>query len=133
MGKGMRSTMKNLEVYRQSLEMQRRKLVQSRRDLEVIEIQRVADSIDDVALENERHLAVEACSRKADLLSEVTEALGRMNAGAYGFCLECGELISVRRLSAIPWARLCLKCQEQAENGLVADARCLTQGLSDAA
>ncbi|HXJ96572.1 MAG TPA: TraR/DksA family transcriptional regulator [Terriglobia bacterium] len=125
--------MRNLAVYRQNLETQRRRLAQSRWDSEAIEVQRVADSMDDTALENERHVALEACSRNAHLLAEVTEALRRMDAGAYGCCVECGEPISVRRLSAMPWARLCLKCQEEAEREPLADARWLGQGLTHAA
>ena len=97
-------TMKDLQVYKHTLEMQQRQLAPTRTDLQAIETQRVADSFDDLVLENERHIALEACSRKANLFLEVTEALGRIDAGAYGLCLDCGEPISVKRLSAMPCA-----------------------------
>jgi DnaK suppressor protein len=124
---------KDLQAYKRTLEMQQRQLAPNRLDLEAIEIQRVADSVDDVALENERHVALEACSRKANLFVEVTEALGRIDVGAYGLCLDCGEPISVKRLSAMPWARLCLECQEKAERDPLAEMQYLAQGLTHAA
>jgi DnaK suppressor protein len=46
------------------------------------------------------------------LLREVTDALRRIEQGAYGICLECEEPISTKRLDAVPWARYCVTCQE---------------------
>jgi DnaK suppressor protein len=47
------------------------------------------------------------------LLREISDALQRLAHGHYGVCLECEEPISVKRLEAVPWARYCVKCQEQ--------------------
>ena len=47
------------------------------------------------------------------LLREIQQALGRIDDGAYGMCLECDEEISRKRLEAIPWARHCIACQEE--------------------
>jgi DnaK suppressor protein len=47
------------------------------------------------------------------LLREISDALIRIDQGAYGVCLECEEPISVKRLEAVPWARYCVTCQEQ--------------------
>jgi DnaK suppressor protein len=33
----------------------------------------------------------------------------------FGVCLECGEPIPAKRLMALPWAALCLQCQEIAD------------------
>ena len=33
----------------------------------------------------------------------------------YGHCSECGREISLERLDLIPWARLCLSCQQMDE------------------
>jgi DnaK suppressor protein len=48
-------------------------------------------------------------------LSGIDEALGRIEEGVYGECEECGEKISDARLKAIPWAPLCISCQEEKE------------------
>jgi DnaK suppressor protein len=47
------------------------------------------------------------------LLREISDALHRIEIGQYGACMECEEPISVKRLDAVPWARYCVKCQEQ--------------------
>ncbi len=33
----------------------------------------------------------------------------------YGHCTDCGQAISLERLDLIPWARLCLDCQQDDE------------------
>jgi RNA polymerase-binding protein DksA len=48
-------------------------------------------------------------------LEEVDAALGRIDAGMYGICEACGKPIGPERLSAIPWARLCIDDQRRAE------------------
>ena len=47
-------------------------------------------------------------------LRMVEEALDRLNTGDYGFCLACDEAIAEKRLLALPWARYCVTCQENA-------------------
>ena len=49
------------------------------------------------------------------LLREISDALRRVANGQYGICLECEEPISTKRLTALPWAALCLSCQEAAD------------------
>jgi len=46
-------------------------------------------------------------------LREIEQALDQLNTGHYGICLECDEPISPKRLNAIPWARYCVRCQEE--------------------
>jgi DnaK suppressor protein len=47
-------------------------------------------------------------------LDEIEAALGRIADGSYGTCEGCGEPIGAERLSAIPWARLCIADQRRA-------------------
>jgi DnaK suppressor protein len=44
----------------------------------------------------------------------VDEALDRLDSGDYGICLSCEEPIPPKRLHALPWARYCIPCQENA-------------------
>jgi RNA polymerase-binding transcription factor DksA len=39
------------------------------------------------------------------------EALARLDAGKYGQCQNCGDAISIERLTAIPFASYCVDCQ----------------------
>ena len=49
------------------------------------------------------------------LLQAVIDALDRIEEKDYGDCSNCGEPVERKRLDAVPWAALCLSCQEQAE------------------
>ena len=46
-------------------------------------------------------------------LRQIEDALERLKSREYGICAGCGSAIPSRRLLAIPWARLCVDCQEQ--------------------
>lgn len=55
-------------------------------------------------------------------LLEVDEALVRLDLGAYGRCAHCGQPIAAARLSAVPWAKHCVQCQELLEQGLLPES-----------
>jgi RNA polymerase-binding protein DksA len=46
-------------------------------------------------------------------LGEIDAALQRIEDGSYGVCEVCGKPIGAERLSAIPWARLCIDDQRR--------------------
>jgi DnaK suppressor protein len=48
-------------------------------------------------------------------LQAIEGALKRMDREEYGVCTECGEDINEKRLVAVPWATMCIECQEEAE------------------
>lgn len=48
-------------------------------------------------------------------LAELEAALGRLETGTYGLCLDCGVAIPEARLKAKPEVRRCLACQEAVE------------------
>ena len=47
------------------------------------------------------------------LLTQVEDALGRFEQGVYGICEQCGADIDPARLKALPYATLCLRCQQR--------------------
>jgi RNA polymerase-binding protein DksA len=47
-------------------------------------------------------------------LQDIADALAKIEEGSYGVCEVCGEPIGADRLSAIPWARLCIDDQRKA-------------------
>jgi len=71
-----------------------------------------ADVASDLA-EQELDQALERTVR--DRVADVDLALARMQRGVYGQCEECGEPIAPDRLTARPWARRCLACQQWTE------------------
>jgi RNA polymerase-binding transcription factor DksA len=46
-------------------------------------------------------------------LVDIEAALKKIEEGSYGVCEVCGEPIGAQRLSAIPWARLCIADQRK--------------------
>ena len=51
-------------------------------------------------------------------LEQIELALRRIEDRTYGVCTVCEEDISVRRLEALPYATLCVPCQEELEESV---------------
>jgi RNA polymerase-binding protein DksA len=49
-------------------------------------------------------------------LEQIDHALQKMADGTYGICDNCGEPIPAARLEALPYATLCITCQDLIEN-----------------
>ncbi len=63
----------------------------------------------------DREFSLGLASNERQLLYEIDEALKRIEEGSFGICEGCRLPISITRLKAIPYTRLCLKCQEAKE------------------
>lgn len=50
-----------------------------------------------------------------ELLTEINEAISRMENGTYGVCLLTGEQIPEARLEAVPWTKYTTKAQAEME------------------
>ncbi len=80
-----------------------------------ITIVRTPDALDEIQFASERELSTRSLERGSTVLRDVRAALDRIEHGTFGTCLECGETINKKRLLAVPWATLCLLCQEQSD------------------
>lgn len=49
------------------------------------------------------------------MIFEIDEALERISAGTYGVCAKCGGAIPEERLSAVPYATLCVDDKRKLE------------------
>ena len=71
----------------------------------------------DLAGEDSQAAVEETQAEHAALeLEQVLAARRRLHDKAYGLCLECGEAIDLRRLSAMPATRYCASCQNAHEH-----------------
>ena len=61
------------------------------------------------AARTEIHMALQAGARSA--LADIELALRRISRGTYGHCPRCGDTMSLRRLTALPKAPMCGRCQ----------------------
>lgn len=105
----------DLKLIRRQLNSQVQKAQFSRAAGESIRIQQVADPVDMTQEALARDIAVQVLDHKSALVRRLRSAIDRIDEGSYGICLECEEGIAPRRLKAIPWAELCLSCQERAD------------------
>ncbi|MDR7482765.1 MAG: TraR/DksA C4-type zinc finger protein [Armatimonadota bacterium] len=118
-------TKREIEEFRRQLEEERDRLA---RELEAIEehlpeVEQISvdssgydEDIADVAadtFEREKGFAIE--NSVQTLLTQVEEALSRIDDGTYGICELCGQPIHIERLRAIPYARLCIQCKAREE------------------
>ncbi|RJO65632.1 MAG: hypothetical protein C4540_00600 [Candidatus Omnitrophota bacterium] len=70
----------------------------------------------DVATDNyDREFSLGLASNERQLLYELDDALKKIEESTFGVCEDCKNLITKTRLKALPYARLCLKCQEKRE------------------
>ena len=51
-------------------------------------------------------------------LTDIDDALRRLDQGTYGICEECGKPIDEARLEAVPWARYCVVDQARVERAV---------------
>jgi DnaK suppressor protein len=124
--KRKRLAKKELEHYRQRLLVERKRILH--------ELGRITEAINESAEEQEaakqsysNHLAdigsdyMEKeknyfyADQEGQYLKAIEAALARIESGEYGQCQECSDLISDKRLEAVPAAELCIACKDKKE------------------
>jgi DnaK suppressor protein len=92
-------------------------LVESKETLAALqnESENHPDIADRASSETDRAIELRARDRQRKLIAKIEAALARIDDGTYGFCIETGEPISLRRLDARPIATLSVEAQERHE------------------
>jgi DnaK suppressor protein len=75
-------------------------------------IEAAADPLDVIRMATDRDLVVQQLNQNTRRIGEIQAALQAMDRGEYGICEDCDERIPSRRLDAVPWAQVCVGCQE---------------------
>ena len=96
----------------------------------------IGDAIDSSVEEQDRELALLLQDRDQARLKGIENALQRMESDDFGYCDECGENISKKRLMAVPLTSMCINCQSIEERNRLAQnafsrADSTSQVLSD--
>ena len=73
------------------------------------------DIADRASSETDRAIELRARDRQRKLIAKIEAALARIEDGSYGYCVESGDPISLRRLDARPIATLSVEAQERHE------------------
>jgi DnaK suppressor protein len=113
-GDGMKTAPAGKHEFQEILERKEAELVRLLRTDDIV-IEKSADQMDEIQYASERDLAIRNVDRESTLLREVKAALRRIHDRSFGTCVECEWAISPKRLEAVPWASLCITCQEAAE------------------
>jgi len=111
------------KTYRDKLLLRREGLVGQVQAAEAYTRERDAEATQDpadmAANAYTKELLVSMSANDRQLLESIDAALERIEDGQYGKCVNCGQPIQEKRLEAVPWARLCLRCQDLNERGLL--------------
>jgi len=118
---------------RETLERKAIELARELQNRDGIAIEKSADQMDEIQYASERELAIRNVDRESHLLRQVKAALRRIQDGSFGTCAECESAISPRRLVALPWALLCIQCQETADRDRLEGTEPLGESLRNAA
>ncbi len=117
-------TEKQLRARREELEAERAQLLDQVQELDAeadVNNWREGGFDDDPAdagsASFERETAQSLSNHSRRLLTQIDDALRRMDAGSYGLCERCGEAIEPERLEAIPYATMCMECKRREETG----------------
>ncbi len=70
----------------------------------------------DMATDNyDREFSLSLATNEQKILNRIDEALEKIETSTFGQCELCGKKISKVRLKVVPYAELCVPCQEKQE------------------
>lgn len=108
-------TKTELKTFRRALESRQAELEAIIGNREALAVQTASDELDRIQFANERDCAMTHLEQNFRRWREVGAALQRITAGTFGICGACEAELSPKRLAVVPWAALCVVCQEAAD------------------
>ncbi len=104
-------------LFKAILEAKQGDVLRALRRRDGIIVEKSADDLEEIERAVSRDIAIQNLDRESRMLRDIRNSLQRIDQATFGICLHCGQEISRRRLEAVPWAQLCLHCQEAADRG----------------
>jgi DnaK suppressor protein len=121
--KAVRMSKKDMEKFRRLLEEKKATLssdLAKTRSAEEETTEEATQDIADKAVSSyTREFLYSLTDGERSTLLQIDDAIGRIDDGTYGMCINCGQTMAERRLTAVPWAPYCVDCQELAEKGML--------------
>jgi DnaK suppressor protein len=118
------------DVLKQMLEERRREIQDKLRQVRET-VPAVADEVQDAeersVADFVREMEFAIVEMQSETLQKIDEAIQHLEAGTYGTCAECGTEIVAARLKALPFATLCVSCQERDEARTAAERAATTR------
>jgi DnaK suppressor protein len=110
----MLSKFERLQI-RQQLDEERQAIARRQELRDAMLIESAADEMDESQAAEARELAIRHLEHAVRTLRQIDKAIRKLDTGEYGICESCEKMIGAKRLHAVPWVRLCLNCQEIAD------------------
>ena len=121
--KAVRMSKKEMEKYRRLLEEKKASLsvdIAKTRSAEEETSEELTQDIADKAVSSyTREFLYSLTDGERSTLLQIDDAIARIDDGSYGFCVNCGQVMAEKRLTAVPWAPYCVDCQELSEKGML--------------
>ena len=74
------------------------------------------DAVDQAAADADKSFILQMKNRERNVLSQIDEAIKRLDEGSFGVCERCSESISEARIDAFPFTTLCIDCKAELES-----------------
>jgi DnaK suppressor protein len=121
--KAVRMSKKEMEKYRRLLEEKKATLsvdIAKTRSAEEETSEELTQDIADKAVSSyTREFLYSLTDGERSTLLQIDDAIARIDDVTYGFCINCGQPMAEKRLTAVPWAPYCVDCQELSEKGML--------------
>ncbi len=110
----------NLKEIKERLLAEREQLIEKLKgnDLSIDDAE-TPDPVDLAVRNYSKNVMLAVSENESRQLMLIDQALMRIDDDEYGPCQNCEKPINPKRLTAIPWARFCIDCQELLEKGLL--------------
>ena len=110
---------KRLKVARRRLSTEYENLTKSmkrgRLAADEIKVENTEDEGDLAIISHARELFYNLQEGDFARLRSIEEAMEALDRGQYGECIRCDDDINEKRLEIVPWATMCVRCQEETE------------------
>ena len=120
---GIRNTRKRLTNEHAAL---LKSLERSQLAVEEIKLEKTEDEGDLASISHDKDVLYSLHEGGFARLQLIQKAIEAIDGGQYGECIRCEGVINDKRLDAIPWATMCIACQEESEVGAASSGMSLT-------
>ena len=121
--KAVRMSKKDMEKYRRLLEEKKTSISSDLAKTRSAEEETTEESTQDIAdkavSSYTREFLYSLTDGERSTLLQIDDAINRIDDVTYGMCINCGQTIAEKRLTAVPWTPYCVDCQELSEKGML--------------
>jgi len=90
-------------------------LERSQHAADEIRLEKTEDEGDLASISHDKDVLYSLHEGSFSRLQLIRKAIEAIDRGQYGECIRCEERINDKRLEAVPWAAMCIVCQEEIE------------------